>query len=264
MPDGLAMADTSPIALITGARRGIGKAIALGLAKAGFDVAINDLGASPELDAAVAEAKALGVRAVPVTGDIARLEDHAPMLDAAEAALGPLTTLINNAGVSVMNRGDLIDVTSESYDRCQSVNTRGTFFLTQAFARRLLARAREASLHHSIVTVTSANAIGVSINRGEYCVSKAGASMVSKLFAARLSNDGIGVYEIQPGFIETDMTAPSKARYEKLMADGLTVIKRWGTPEEVARIAVTLATGGLPYTSGQAIAADAGLLTVRY
>jgi NAD(P)-dependent dehydrogenase (short-subunit alcohol dehydrogenase family) len=258
------MADTCPIALVTGARRGIGKAIALGLAQAGFDVAINDLEPSAELDAAVAEATALGVRAMSVTGNIAALEDQTTMLDAAEQALGPLTTLINNAGVSVMNRGDLLDVSEASYDRCQSVNTRGTFFLTQAFARRLLARERSASLHHSIVTVTSANAIGVSVNRGEYCVSKAAASMVSKLFAARLANDGIGVYEIQPGFIATDMTAPSKARYDKLIADGLTVIRRWGTPEEVARIAVTLATGGLPYTSGQAIAADAGLLTVRY
>ncbi|WP_119275009.1 3-ketoacyl-ACP reductase [Taklimakanibacter deserti] len=258
------MAEPRPIALVTGARRGIGKAIAVGLAQAGFDVAINDLDASGELDAAVEEANAHGVRAVAVTGDVARLGDHAGLLEAAERMLGPLTTLVNNAGVSVMSRGDLLEVTSESYDRCQSVNTRGTFFLTQAFARRLLGRARPSALHHSIVTVTSANAIGVSINRGEYCVSKAGASMVSKLFAARLANDGIGVYEIQPGFIATDMTAPSKARYDKLIEDGLTVIKRWGTPEEVARIAVTLATGGLPYTSGQAIAADAGLLTVRY
>ncbi len=260
----LAMAEIRPTALVTGARRGIGKAIALALAQAGFDVAINDLLPSAELGAAAEQAKAHGARAVAVTGDIACLEEHARMLDAAEASLGPLTTLINNAGVSVMNRGDLIDVTSESYDRCQSVNTKGTFFLTQAFAKRLLARTRPASIHHSIVTVTSANAVGVSINRGEYCVSKAGASMASKLFAARLSNDGIGVYEIQPGFIETDMTAPSKARYDKLIADGLTVIRRWGAPEEVARIAVTLATGSLPYTSGQAIAADAGLLTVRY
>ena len=258
------MAEIRPIALVTGARRGIGKAIALGLAQAGFDVAINDLGPSAELDAAVREAEALGVRAIALTGDVARREDHAGMLAAAEKTLGPLTTLINNAGVSVMNRGDLLDVSEASYDRCQAVNTRGTFFLTQAFAKRLLERARPATLHHAIVTVTSANAIGVSINRGEYCVSKAGASMVSKLFAARLANDGIGVYEIQPGFIETDMTAPSKARYDKLIEDGLTVIKRWGKPEEVARIAVTLATGGLPYTSGQAIAADAGLLTVRY
>jgi NAD(P)-dependent dehydrogenase (short-subunit alcohol dehydrogenase family) len=258
------MADPRPVALITGARRGIGKAIALGLARAGFDVAINDVGASAELDAAVAEAKAAGVRAAAIAGDIAETGGHSAILDEAERALGPLTTLINNAGVSVASRGDLLEVSEASYDHCQSVNTRGLFFLTQAFARRLLARERAANLHHSIVTITSANAIGVSINRGEYCVSKAAASMVSRLFAARLSNDGIGVYEIQPGFIETDMTAPSKARYDKLIADGLTVIKRFGTPDEVARIAVTLATGGLPYTSGQAIAADAGLLTVRY
>ncbi|TMJ39951.1 MAG: 3-ketoacyl-ACP reductase, partial [Alphaproteobacteria bacterium] len=252
------------VALITGARRGIGKAIALGLARAGFDVAINDVGPSAELDAAVAEAMATGVRAAAIAGDIAETSGHSAILDEAERALGPLTTLINNAGVSVASRGDLLEVSEASYDRCQSVNTRGLFFLTQAFARRLLARERVLNLHHSIVTITSANAIGVSINRGEYCVSKAAASMVSKLFAARLSNDGIGVYEIQPGFIETDMTAPSKARYDKLIADGLTVIKRFGKPDEVARIAVTLATGGLPYTSGQAIAADAGLLTVRY
>jgi len=258
------MADLRPVALITGARRGIGKAIALGLARAGFDVAINDVGPSAELDAAVAEAMATGVRAAAIAGDIAETSGHSAILDEAERALGPLTTLINNAGVSVASRGDLLEVSEASYDRCQSVNTRGLFFLTQAFARRLLARERVLNLHHSIVTITSANAIGVSINRGEYCVSKAAASMVSKLFAARLSNDGIGVYEIQPGFIETDMTAPSKARYDKLIADGLTVIKRFGKPDEVARIAVTLATGGLPYTSGQAIAADAGLLTVRY
>ncbi len=258
------MADPRPVALITGARRGIGKAIALGLARAGFDVAINDVGPSAELDAAVAEARAAGAGAAAIAGDIAETGGHSAILDEAERALGPLTTLINNAGVSVASRGDLLEVSEASYDRCQSVNTRGLFFLTQAFARRLLARERGLDLHHSIVTITSANAIGVSINRGEYCVSKAAASMVSKLFAARLSNDGIGVYEIQPGFIETDMTAPSKARYDKLIADGLTVIKRFGTPDEVARIAVTLATGGLPYTSGQAIAADAGLLTVRY
>lgn len=258
------MSTPRPTALITGARRGIGKAIALGLARAGFDVAINDLAASPELDATVADAKALGVKAAAIAGDVAANDRHAEILDAAEKALGPLTTLVNNAGVSVANRGDLLEVGEASYDRCQLVNTRGVFFLTQAFAKRLLARQRPASLHHSIVTITSSNAVGVSINRGEYCVSKAAASMVSKLFAARLSNEGVGVYEIQPGLIETDMTAPSKARYDKLIEDGLTVIKRFGTPDEVAQIAVTLATGGLPYTSGQAIAADAGLLTVRF
>lgn len=252
----------SGTALVTGARRGIGKAIALALADAGFDIAVCDVALSDDLAATAQEIIGKGRKAVAVAGDIARIEDHARMLDEAEAALGPLTTLVNNAGVSVMVRGDLLDVTAESYDRCLDINTRGTFFLTQAFARRLLKVTSDA--HRSIVTVSSANAIAPSIARGEYCVSKAGVSMISKLFAARLSNDGIGVYEIQPGFIETDMTAPSKARYDTLIENGLTVIKRWGKPEEVARIAVTLATGLLPYTSGQIVQADAGLLTVRY
>ena len=247
-------------ALVTGAARGIGKAIALALAGAGFDVAVNDVKDSEELRAVIAEISALGVKSVAIAGDISDLTIHDVMLNRAEAALGPLTTLINNAGVSVLNRGDLLDVTAESYDRCLNVNTRGTFFLTQAFAKRL----KPSTSHRCIVTISSANAVGVSITRGEYCISKAGVSMMSKLFAARLSNDGIGVYEIQPGFIETDMTAPSKARYDKLIDEGLTVIKRFGTPEEVGRIALTLAQGLLPYTTGQIIQADAGLLTARY
>jgi NAD(P)-dependent dehydrogenase (short-subunit alcohol dehydrogenase family) len=248
-------------ALVTGARRGIGKAIALALARAGFDVAAVDLEANDELRAVTSEITKLGRKAVALACDISKLDQHDPLLEQA-AAVGPLTTLINNAGVSVMSRGDLLDVTPESYDRCQSVNTRGTFFLTKTFARRLLET--PSSGHRSIVNITSANALAVSINRGEYCVSKAAASMVSKLFAVRLSNDGIGVYEIQPGFIETDMTAPSRERYDRLIEDGLIVIKRFGQPEEVARITVTLATGMLPYTTGQVIQADAGLLTVRY
>ena len=233
-------------AFVTGARRGIGKAIALALAGAGIDVAVNDVADSAELQATVGEISTRGVKAVAVIGDISNLAAHEPMLDRAEAALGPLTTLVNNAGVSVQNRGDLLDVTPESYDRCLNVNTRGTFFLTQAFAKRL----KPSESHRSIVTISSANATGV--------------SMMSKLFAARLSNEGIGVYEIQPGFIETDMTAPSKARYDKLIVEGLTVIKRFGTPDEVGRIALTLAQGLLPYTTGQIIQADAGLMMVRY
>jgi NAD(P)-dependent dehydrogenase (short-subunit alcohol dehydrogenase family) len=252
------------VALVTGARRGIGKAIALALAGEGFDIAVNDLAPSKELNSTVADIVARGRRGIAVVGDIGDLAQHSRMLDETAAALGPLTTLVNNAGVSVMNRGDLLDVAPESYDRCLDINARGTFFLTQAFAKRLLARERPSEIHHSIITVSSENAAAPSINRGEYCVSKAAVSMVTRLFAARLGNDGIGVYEIQPGFIETDMTAPSKARYDKLIAEGLTVIKRFGRPEEVGRIAATLALGLLPYTSGQIIAADGGLLTVRY
>lgn len=247
-------------AIVTGARRGIGRAIALALAGAGFDVAVNDVTDSAELQATIAEISALGVKGVAVIGDISDIAVHAAMLEKAEAALGPLTTLINNAGVSVLSRGDLLEVMPESYDRCLNVNTRGTFFLTQAFAKSL----KPSSHHRSIVTISSANASGVSITRGEYCVSKAGISMMSKLFAARLGNEGVGVYEIQPGFIETDMTAPSKVRYDKLIDEGLTVIKRFGTPEEIGRIALTLAQGLLPYTTGQIIQADAGLMMVRY
>jgi NAD(P)-dependent dehydrogenase (short-subunit alcohol dehydrogenase family) len=252
------------IALVTGARRGIGRAVALALAEGGFDVALNDLEPSDEMAVLCDEIIALGRKAVPVAGDIGDCAQHARMLDEAEAGLGPLTTLINNAGVGVINRGDLLEVSPESYDRCQGINARGTFFLTQSFAKRLLARERAAGVHHSIVTVSSANAIAPSISRGEYCMSKAAVSMMSRLYAARLSNDGIGVYEIQPGFIETEMTAPAKARYDGLIAGGMTTIRRWGQPEEVARIALTLASGLLPYTSGQVVQADGGLLTVRY
>jgi NAD(P)-dependent dehydrogenase (short-subunit alcohol dehydrogenase family) len=249
-------------ALVTGGRRGIGRAIALALAEAGFDVAVADVVASDELAAVAGEITRRGRKSAAITADIGDIAAHERLLDTAQAALGPLTTLVNNAGVSVLSRGDLLDVTAESYDRCLAINTRGTFFLTQAFARRLLGN--PATAHRSIVTISSANAVAPSIARGEYCISKAGAAMITKLFAARLSDEGIGVYEIQPGFIETDMTAPSKAKYDALIEGGLTVIKRFGTPEEVARIALTLASGLLPYTSGQVITADGGLLSVRY
>jgi NAD(P)-dependent dehydrogenase (short-subunit alcohol dehydrogenase family) len=248
--------------LVTGARRGIGKAVALGLARANYDVAVADLDAGEELQAVAREIAGLGLKTVAIAADISDLSSHAHILDEAQAALGPLTTLVNNAGVSVMSRGDLLDVTLESYNRCMDVNARGTFFLTQAFARRV--RETMTQCHRSIITVTSANATAVSVARGEYCMSKSAASMMSKLFASRLADEDIGVYEIQPGFIETDMTAPSKAKYDALIENGLTVIKRFGTPDEVARIAITLADGLLPYTTGQAIYADGGLLTVRY
>jgi NAD(P)-dependent dehydrogenase (short-subunit alcohol dehydrogenase family) len=249
-------------AVVTGGRRGIGKAIALALAENGFDVAVADVVDSDELSAVAAEIRAKGRKSTAIVADIGQIEGHGALLDRAEAALGVLTTLVNNAGVSVLSRGDLLEATPESYDRCLAINTRGTFFLTQAFARKLLAN--ESQGYRSIVNVTSTNAIAPSIARGEYCISKAGASMITKLFAARLSNDGIGVYEIQPGFIETDMTAPSKAKYDALIDGGLTVIKRFGSPAEVGRIATTLASGLLPYTSGQVIQADGGLLSVRY
>jgi NAD(P)-dependent dehydrogenase (short-subunit alcohol dehydrogenase family) len=248
--------------LVTGARRGIGRAIALALADANFDVAVADIVESDELSDVSRQIADKGLKTAVIVADISDLSAHGRLLDEAETALGPLTTLVNNAGVSVLSRGDLLEATPESFDRCLAVNARGTFFLTQAFAKRV--RDVPSHCHRAIITVTSTNAQAPSITRGEYCVSKAAASMTSKLFAARLSDEEIGVYEIQPGFIETDMTAPSKAKYDTLIQNGLTVIKRFGKPEEVARIAVTMAQGLLPYTSGQTILADGGLMSVRY
>ncbi len=251
-------------ALVTGAQRGIGRAIALALAGSDFDVVVLDVALTAELRGAAAEIEALGRQSKAIAADIADIDGHEPLLDAAEAALGPLDCLVNNAGVSVLKRGDLLEVTPESYDRCLQINTRGTFFLMQAFARRLLARTSAVTPPRSMITITSSNAVAASVTRGEYCVSKAALSMASTLFALRLADHGIGVYEVQPGLIATEMTAPSKARYDAQIDAGLTAIRRWGQPEEVARVVATLARDGLPYTVGQPIRVDGGLLITKF
>ncbi|MDR5795198.1 3-ketoacyl-ACP reductase [Caballeronia sp. LZ008] len=255
-----------PIAVVTGSRRGIGRAIAIELACAGFDIALTDIAASDELDQAVRDVEASGARAIAVINDLADIDSHRPMLLDIEARLeSTIDCLVNNAGVSVMSRGDLLDVTPESFDRCMTVNTRGTFFLMQTFAKHMLARTRASvAAHPSVITITSSNAVAASPLRGEYCVSKAGLSMANTLFALRLAPHGIGVYEVQPGLIATEMTAPSKERYDQQMEQGLTAINRWGTPQEVAVAVRTLATGGLPYSVGQAIRVDGGLLVTKY
>ncbi|MDD2058311.1 3-ketoacyl-ACP reductase [Pseudomonas sp. GD03860] len=252
-----------PTALVTGARAGIGRAIAVGLAQAGFDLALLDLHADPALQETAELARQLGAKAAVIAGDIAAIDRHDALLDAAEQAIGALTCLVNNAGVSVLSRGDLLEVTPESFDRCQQINSRGTFFLTQAFARRLVKRPA-GQVPRSVVTITSSNARAVSVLRGEYCVSKAALSMTSRLFAVRLAEAGIGVYEVQPGLIATEMTAPSKARYDAEIERGLTAIKRWGQPEDVARVVVSMAIGALPYTVGHAVPVDGGLLIPKF
>jgi NAD(P)-dependent dehydrogenase (short-subunit alcohol dehydrogenase family) len=265
-PVGAVLAAVAPrrsAAIVTGARRGIGAAIALGLGAAGFDVALTDLAPSDELESVAQRIRELGARALTVVGDLADVASHEALLDTAEAGLGPLDCLVNNAGVSVLARGDLLEVTPEAYDHCLRINTRGTFFLTQAFAKRLLLRPAAAG-HRSIVTITSSNAEAVSVQRGEYCISKAALSMVSSLFAVRLGEAGIGVYEVVPGLIETEMSSVGKARYDAEIARGWLVNPRWGRPEEVARAVTTLAQGLLPYTVGQRIKVDGGMLINKY
>lgn len=253
------------VALITGARRGIGKAIALAMARSGFDIAMTDIVESDELAHTQHEIEALGVRCVSIASDLADIAQHEALFQTVSNTLGEVTCLVNNAGVSVMSRGDILAVSPESFDRCLAVNTRGTFFLMQAFARAAMAASKMGDVSsRSIITITSSNAVAASGQRSEYCVSKAGLSMATTLFSLRLAQVGVAVYEVRPGFIETEMTTPSRERYDALMDGGLTAINRWGQPEEVARTVCTLATGGLPYSVGQAIHVDGGLLVHKY
>jgi NAD(P)-dependent dehydrogenase (short-subunit alcohol dehydrogenase family) len=254
------MGSRAPIAFVTGARRGIGRGIAYALADSGFDVVANDLVDDAATRETLAGLAARGRRAAFVQGSIADLAGHPRVVDAAFGAFGTVDCLVNNAGIQVKVRGDLLDVTPESFDEILGVNLRGTFFLTQAVAKAMLAdrRARDDPAR-SIVTISSANARLVSANRAEYCFAKTGLAMMSQLFALRLAAAGVACYEVRPGIIRTDMTAAAKDRYDQLIAGGLTPIRRWGEPEDVGRAVAALASGALPFSTGDAVYVDGGL-----
>lgn len=259
----MSVSDVRPVVLVTGSSRGIGLAAAKALALQGFAVAVNGPADDAELRAAVAKVSKLGP-CVAAAFDVTDIAGHDAALAAVEAALGPLTTLVNNAGVGVLSRGDLLEVSEASWDRCMGVNAKAAFFLAQAFAKRVLARARDENIFHSIVNVTSSNAVAVAVQRSEYCASKAAAAMVSKALAVRLGSENIAVYDVQPGLIATEMTAPVIEIYAKRAKDGLTLFPRVGSPEDIGAIIASLATGKLPYTTGQVISADAGMLVPRF
>ncbi len=252
------------VAFVTGSSRGIGLAAALELARHGFDIALNARSGGDELDSAARTVEAEGVKVCKVPLDVAQIGDHDVVLDMIESDLGPVTTLVNNAGVGVMSRGDVLDVTEESYDRCLEVNAKAMFFLSQAFARRIVKRDRLPGLFYSIINVTSSNAVAVAAARGEYCASKAAAAMISKVFAVRLGELGIPVFDVQPGLIATEMTQAVIASYQKRAEEGLCLFPRVGQPEELGAVIASLATGKIPYTTGQAIAVDGGMLLPRY
>jgi 3-oxoacyl-[acyl-carrier protein] reductase len=252
-------------ALITGGSRGIGYGIATALAREGWNLVINGMRPVEGVAEALEGLRAHGVEVHYARGDIGSAEGRAGILECAHAAAGgALNLLVNNAGVAPKVRADLLETSEESYDFVVDTNLKGAFFLTQAAARAMVAaRQADPAFPAAIVNVSSISATVVSINRGEYCVAKAGLSMVTQLFATRLGPEGIPVYEVRPGVTKTDMTAGVTEKYDRLIADGLCVTPRWGFPEDVGKAVAGLARGDFPYSTGQVIMVDGGLTIPR-
>ena len=243
------------VALVTGAGRGIGLGIAQSLWRAGFKVAMASIEEAPEQAAneMIAEGRCRYYRF-----DVSDISSHAPLITRIKQDLGNLTCLVNNAGVTSLVRGDMLELTPESFDRSVGINMRGTFFLTQAVARHYL-ETDAGGRSRSIQTISSVNANVVGENRADYCMTKASLTMLTKLFAVRLAEAGIGVFEIRPGIIRTDMTKPATAKYDPFIETGGVPMRRWGLPEDLGQTAVTLATGGLPFATGMHVDVDGGL-----
>ncbi|MCX6904914.1 MAG: 3-ketoacyl-ACP reductase [Verrucomicrobia bacterium] len=258
------------VALITGASRGIGRGIAVELAKAGYDLIVNyasnQAAAEETASGCATAAKATGhpIRTLLCRADISLKADREQLLAFAQNNFPSLDLLVNNAGVAPLVRADLLEATEESFDRLININVKGPYFLTQAVARWMVAQfeaQRQSGLKRpapKIVTISSISAYTASTNRGDYCVAKAALSMLTPLYAARLADYGINVYEIRPGVIATDMTGPVKEKYDRLIADGLTPIKRWGTPEDVGKAVAAIAQDFLPFSTGEVINVDGG------
>lgn len=255
---------TRKTALITGGTRGIGYGIAESLAKNGYDLAINGVRAEKDVSDVLNALRAPGVNVVYCRGDIGKKEDRKSIIDQAIAQLGRINVLVNNAGVAPKVRKDVLELDEEGFDYVMDINLKGTFFLSQAIALHMLQEKKtDKYFRGCIISITSISAEVASINRGEYCMAKAGLGMMTKLLATRLGEVDIPVYEVRPGIIETDMTAGVKEKYDKLINEGLTIEKRWGKPEDIGKIVAALAGGNLPYSTGQVIYADGGMSVRR-
>jgi NAD(P)-dependent dehydrogenase (short-subunit alcohol dehydrogenase family) len=255
------------MALITGGSRGIGRGIALELARLGYDLLINY-----HSNQSAAQETAMDCQSVAMENDknpnleifradISQAADRQRLIEFAKSRFNGLDLLVNNAGVAPEIRSDILGAGEESFDRLINVNLKGPYFLTQLAARWMVEQVTAAGYvgaRPKIVTITSVSSYTVSTDRGDYCISKAALSMLTPLFAERLAEFGINVYEIRPGIIETDMTAPVKAKYDQRIEDGLTPIKRWGTPEDVGKAVSAIAQGLLPFSTGEVINVDGG------
>jgi NAD(P)-dependent dehydrogenase (short-subunit alcohol dehydrogenase family) len=253
-----------PSALITGGSRGIGLGIAERLAREGYHLAINGVRPEAEVTDALERLRAHGTTVIYAPGDVSSDSGRRRVLERAITQLGAPNLLVNNAGVAPRERHDLLDMTQESYEHVLGINLGGPLFLSQLVAREMLsARELDAAFSACIVNVSSISATVVSTNRGEYCIAKAGLSMVTQLFAARLGPLDIPVYEVRPGVIKTDMTAGVVEKYDRLLENGLCAQARWGLPEDVGRAVAALARGDFPYSTGQVILVDGGLTLPR-
>jgi len=249
-------------ALITGSRRGIGYGVATSLAREGFNIVLNGVG--EEIPERMAELRSTGVQATYCRADISVAADRKRLLAQVAQGPGAIHLLVNNAGVAPTVRNDILDATEESYDRVMSINLKGPYFLTQAVAREMVARRQEGEEDDlGIIFISSISARVASPSRGEYCLSKAGVSMATKLWAVRLAPHRIPVYEIQPGIIKTDMTAGVTQKYDRLIAEGLVPQNRWGVPDDIGRACAMLARGDLPFSTGQVLEVDGGLMLER-
>lgn len=247
-----------PVAVVTGAKQGLGRATALELAKAGFDIVAMDLVEDAAAVETLAEIRETGAGAVFQTADISDVAGHEALVDAAFSAFGAVDCLVNNAGIAARPLTDILDLGTEAFDRNLNINLRGTFFLTQAFARRMIAET-DTPHYRSIVIVSSIAASHVSVDRAQYCVSKAALSMVTKLYAVRLAEYGIHVHEVRPGFIRTAMTASApRGKIDDYIESGAVPLRRWGRDTDIGRSISTLASGALPYLDGQPIYVDGG------
>ncbi len=260
----------NPVALITGASRGIGRGIARALAAEGHDLVINyvsnaSAAAQTALDCqAAAEIAGHRIRAEPFPADVADSGAREALVAFTRETYGRIDLLVNNAGVAPHQRADILEADEASFDRLIAINVKGPYFLTQRVARWMIEQQRSASASvpsaapPKIVTISSISAYTASTNRGDYCLAKAALSMLTPLFAARLAEHGIHVYEIRPGIIATDMTQAVTAKYDALIANGLTPIRRWGTPEDVGRAVAAIASGAFPFSTGEVINVDGG------
>lgn len=251
-------------ALVTGGSRGIGLGIARELAANGFNIAINGRRPQADVEDALSELRELGAEVLYCQADVAVASDRQTMVDSVYKHFGRLDALINNAGVAPNVRADLLEASEESFERLMRINLQGPYFLTQLVAKRMIEQpAEKGKPRGAIVNVSSVSATLASTNRGEYCISKAGVAMATQLWAMRLAEFDIPVYEVRPGVITTDMTAGVKDKYDAMIADGLTLEPRWGTTEDVGKAVAVLARGDLPYATGNVLMVDGGLALPR-